>query len=220
MSTGARYELHVLPYAYPASQSAIAAADVNGNGAADILLRDGTTGRLTTWYMSGTTRLAYNAHDINPSYEFVARGDLNHDRRQDLLWTNSSHDLLLSTSTGTNFTQQLLGLRYASTYQVAGLQDINGNGKADIVLTRNDHKYLIVWYMDGASRVAYNGHATDPAYRLVARADMDGNGRGDLVLSNPSTHQIKVMFSAGTSFSTGLLPYVPGSGFRLMDVLQ
>jgi hypothetical protein len=218
LSTGVQYALHTLPYAYGSSQVAIAAADVNGNGMADILLRDRNTGRVTTWFMSGATRTAYNSHAMSPGYAFVGWGDLNGDHRQDLLWTDASHNLMLSTSTGVGFDNQVLGLRYGSTYQVAGLQDINGDGSADILLTRNDHKLLVVWYMNGASRAAYNSRATDPAYRLVGRADMDGNGKGDLVLSNPTTRQIKVMFSSGVSFSTSLLAYVPASGYQLMDV--
>jgi hypothetical protein len=71
--------------------------------------------------------------------------------------------------------------------------------------------------MNGFSRVAYNTHATDPAYRLVGKGDLDGNNRGDLIWSNPSTRQIKVMFSSGTALSTSLLGYVPTAGYQLMD---
>jgi hypothetical protein len=217
MSTGSSYALTTLPYTYTSAQVPIGLADVNGNGRADILVRNTSTGRVAIWYMSGTTRTAYNASDVASAFKFVGAADLNGDRRQDVLWTDETGGLMVSMSTGTGFSTQLLGLRYSASYYVAGLQDINGNGKADILLTSQDGKHLVVWYMNGFSRVAYNTHATDPAYRLVGKGDLDGNNRGDLIWSNPSTRQIKVMFSSGTALSTSLLGYVPTAGYQLMD---
>jgi hypothetical protein len=218
LSTGTSYALNTLVNGYAAGTVPIAVADINGNGKADILLRNVSTGRVTTWYMSGATRIAYNGYDVPPGHAFVGSGDLNGDHRQDLLWTNSSRQFLLSTSQGTTFTTQTLALAYQSTYAAAGLQDVNGDGKSDILLVGTDGARLVVWYMNGASRISYNSHTLDPAYRLVGKGDFDGNHRGDLVMSNPSTRQIKMLLSSGTGFAPTVLGLVPQGGSDLMDV--
>ncbi|WP_166209732.1 reprolysin-like metallopeptidase [Cognatiluteimonas telluris] len=218
LSTGARYAFTTLAYTYGSRQVPIGLADVNGNGTADILMRDTSTGRVTTWYMSGTKRTAYNAHDFSIGYNFVGAADFNGDRRQDLLWTDENGGLLLSLSTGTSFNSEQLAQRYSTSYRVAGVEEINGNGKADIIFTRKDNKVVAIWYMDGFTRTASNAHTTDPAYRLVGKGDLDGNRKGDLIFSNPSTRKIKVMFSSGTAVTSAVLGYVPKSGYRLMDV--
>ena len=218
LSTGVRYSLQTLPYTYSSSLSPMAAGDFNGNGRADILLRNHSTGAVTTWYMDGVTRLAYNANAFPNDYAFVGSGFIDGDYRKDLLWAGPSGQLMVSLSTGVHFGSSVLTVGIPSGYDVAGLQDVNGNRRSDILFTSNSGSRLMVWYMDGARRVAYNSHALDSSYRLVGKGDMNGDGRGDLVMSNPSTRQIKLLMSSGTSFSTALLPYVPGSGFRLMDV--
>src|SRR5205085_12255263 len=105
-----------------------------------------------------------------------------------------------SLSTGVHFSNTLLPAAVPSGYGVAGLQDVNGNGRADILFTSSGGTRLLVWYMDGATRLAYNSHAIDSSYRLVGKGDVNGDRRGDLVMSNPSTRQIKLLLSNGTSF--------------------
>jgi hypothetical protein len=218
LSNGTSYSFQTLVNGYAAGTIPIGVADINGNGRADILLRNVSTGRVTIWYMSGATRISYNGYDVAASYEFVGNGDLNGDHLQDLLWTNSSRQFLLSTSQGTTFTTQTLALAYQSTYAAVGLQDVNGDGKSDILLASTDSTKLTMWYMNGASRISYNTQTFDPAYRLVGKGDFDGNHRGDLVMFKASTRQIKLLLSSGTSFSPAVLGIIPASGMDLMDV--
>jgi hypothetical protein len=218
ISSGVRYTLQTLPYTYSSSVSPIGVGDVNGNGRGDILLRNRSTGAVTVWYMDGATRTAYNSGAFPIDYVFIGSAYIDGDHRKDLLWARPTGQLIVSLSTGTQFANHVLASNIPSGYDVAGLQDVNGNGRADILFTSDSGSRLLVWYMDGATRSAYNSHALDSNYRLVGKGDMNGDHRGDLVMSNPSTREIKLLLSAGTSFSTALLPDVPASGFRLMDV--
>ena len=191
---------------------------MNGNGRADILLRNRSTGAVTAWYMDGVTRLAYNTNAFPSDYAFVGAAFMNGDYRKDLLWAGPSGQLMVSLSTGMHFSNTCWRREsHPATTSPACRMSTEMAG-ADILLTSNSGSRLLVWYMDGATRSAYNSHAIDSNYRLVGKGDMNGDRRGDLVMSNPSTRQIKLLLSNGTSFTTTLLPYVPASGFRLMDV--
>ena len=217
-SNGFGYTMAAVANPYASSQHPIAAADINGDGKADILLRDSNTGRVTTWYMAGATRITYNGYAVSPGFRFVGHGDLNGDRRQDLLWTDASRRLLLSSSTGSGFGGQLLSLSYRSGYTVAGLQDINGDGRDDILLIRNDGLQLVSWLMNGANRTAYASTGILATERLVAKGSFDGDHRGDLIMLNPSTRRIRFLTSTGSRFTGAILSLIPQAGSDLMDV--
>lgn len=217
-SNGFGYTMAAVAKPRASSQHPIAAADINGDGNADIVLRDRDTGRVTIWYMAGATRITYNSYAVSPGYHFVGHGDLNGDRRQDLLWTDASRRLLLSSSTGTGFAGQLLSLSYQSGYTVAGLQDVSGDGRDDILLIRNDGLQLVSWLMNGANRTAYASTGISATERLVAKGSFDGDHRGDLIMFNPSTRQVRFLTSTGSRFTGAILSLIPQAGSDLMDV--
>ena len=216
MSTGSGYSNVLTPYTYDAATQVIGAADINGDGKADILLRGVAAGKLYVWYMNGTSRVGYNAHAIAPAYEFVGSGDLNKDGKQDLVWTSAQRDVLLSISTGIAFNTALNGQTYSSDYDLVGVSDINGNGTADLILRSATLGRLVVWLMDGTVRVAYSSKAMAGTYRLVGKGDFNGDHRGDLVWSD-GAGGIVMSQSTGTNFTDSVLPYVYSGGYLLMD---
>jgi hypothetical protein len=96
--------------------------DVNGDGAADLILRSQALARVVTWFMSGTTRVAYSSKGMSSQYRLVAKGDFNGDHKGDLVWTDAADEIVISTSTGSNFADSLLPLTYASNYALMDAQ--------------------------------------------------------------------------------------------------
>lgn len=217
ISTGAGYANHPIPYAYGAGTQILGAADINGNGKADILLRDAVAGKLYVWFMDGTTRTAYNAHNVASPYEFAGSGDLNKDGRQDLVWTTPQRDVVVGLSTGVAFSTSPTGLAYNGDYDLVGVTDVNGNGTADLILRSTSLASVVTWFMDGTTRVAYSSKGVSALYRLVGKGDFNGDRRGDLAWAN-GTGGIMLSLSTGVNFSDNVLAYTYAADYALMDV--
>ena len=71
---------------------AFAVADFNGDGKGDILLQ-GTDGKVTLWYMNGTTFVSSafvaGGAALDSSWRPVGVGDFNKDRKLDIVWQNN-----------------------------------------------------------------------------------------------------------------------------------
>jgi len=61
--------------------------DQNGDGMADVLWRNKTTGMIYVWPMDGTTVLSETyVATVDPAYDIVGTGDYNGDGKSDILW--------------------------------------------------------------------------------------------------------------------------------------
>ncbi|MEV4943496.1 FG-GAP repeat domain-containing protein [Streptomyces zaomyceticus] len=183
----------------------VGCGDFNGDGKADILWHDNSTGGGTDetqiWFIDGhriTSRAtvvdeAGNPIFVGPPWETVGCGDFNGDGKADILWHDNS------TGGGTDETQIWFidGHRITSRatvvdeagnpifvglpWHVVGVGDFNGDGKADILW--HDHApdgggshELQIWFMDGhritsrAAVLAENGNpvVVEPPWRIEA----------------------------------------------------
>src|SRR5438552_2861579 len=124
--------------------------DFDGDGRADILWRNGSTGENYIYLMNGWTIAAQGLVNAvgDQAWQVKGIGDFDGDGRADILWRNSS--------TGENYIWLMNGLSTTSqgsvnfvdpVWQVKGIGDFDGDGKADILwrnsATGEDYAYLM-----------------------------------------------------------------------------
>ena len=190
------------PVSLDPSWSDAGIGDFNGDGKADILLRN-TNGSLADWTMNGAQIAASqlltiggNPVSLDPSWSVAGVGDFNGDSKADILLRNINGSLADWTMNGSQITNsQLLNVQGTAvsldpSWSVAGVGDFNGDGKADILL-RNTNGSLADWTMNGsqitASQLLTSGGSPvslDPSWSIVGVGDFNGDGDADILLRN------------------------------------
>src|SRR5438132_4675026 len=172
-----------------------ASGDFDGDGSADILWRNSSTGENYIWLMNGlSTAFQGSVNFVEPAsgWQVQGVGDFDGDGKADILWRN--------TSTGENYIYLMNGLTIArpgsinavsdQAWQVNGIGDFDGDGKADILWRNSSTGENYIWLMNGLS-TAFQGSVNfvDPAsgWQVKGFADVDGDGNADILWRTTST---------------------------------
>src|SRR5688572_911930 len=167
--------------------------DFDGDGKADMLWRNLSTGENYIYLMSGTSIVGegYVRTVADQNWQVAGVGDFNGDGRADILWRNSA--------TGENYLYLMNAASIAGegylrtvadpTWRIAGVGDFNGDGRADVLWRNNASGENYVYLMNGAA-IAGEGYlrtVAEPSWLVMGVADFDGDGRSDLLWRNSST---------------------------------
>ncbi|MDH5638851.1 MAG: VCBS repeat-containing protein, partial [Nitrospinota bacterium] len=156
-----RFAVGVAPRFSPTGGYYIAGVgDMNGDGMADIVLRNNSTGDNRIWFMNGATRIAVGiAPRFSPTggYYIAGVGDMNGDGMADIvLRNNSTGDNRIWFMNGVTRFAVGVAPRFSPSggYVIAGLSDLNGDGMADILLRNYSTGDNRVWFMNVNARIA------------------------------------------------------------------
>ncbi len=170
--------------------------DFNGDGKADILWRNTSTGDNAIWLMNGFTMtssaLIPGVAGAPSAWIIAGVGDFNGDGKADILWRN--------TSTGDNAIWFMNGLTLSSSalipgvpsampgWIIAGLGDFNGDGKADILWRNTTTGDNAIWFMNGltmsSSALIPGVPAAMPAGSSPAWAISTATAKADILWRN------------------------------------
>ena len=130
----------------------VGVGDFNGDGKADILWQNSTSGEVYLWLMSGTTIASQGSPGtVSPSSGWVIQGtgDFDGNGMSDILWRNSaSGEVYIWLMNGMTLAGQGSPATVSSAWSIKGTGDYNGDGKAD-VLWQNSSGEVYVWEMNG-----------------------------------------------------------------------
>jgi hypothetical protein len=192
-------------YLPPGWQSA-GAGDLDGDGKADLVWRDGNTGDVSVWLMNGARIKALKdvASGVPLTWQIAGVGDLDGDGKADLVWRDTQ------TGAVSVWLMDGLGLKLPAfdvspsvdhAWQIAGLGDLDGDGKADLVWRQMQSGDVAVWLMDGAtvkqSPVVAEG--VPLAWRIAKVKDFDGDGKADLLWRNAQNGDVALWLINGVA---------------------
>ena len=169
--------------------------DFDGDGLADILWRNGSSGENYIYLMEGTTikpSEGYLRTVADQDWQVAGIGDLNGDGKDDIVWRN--------TATGENYFYPMSGLvilgseGYLRTvadqnWRIAGVGDFDGDGRSDLVWRNFATGENYVYQMNGTaiSGEGYVRTVADLNWRVAGVGDFNADGRDDILWRNAQT---------------------------------
>jgi hypothetical protein len=206
--------------------------DFNGDGKADILWRNASTGATAIWFMNGTSKIGGGTIP-NPGavWQIQGVGDFNGDGKADILWRNATTGATQiwfmngTTKIGGGGTSAYAGGYTATTgLQVQGVGDFNGDGKADILWRNAVTGATQIWFMNGTTKTggggtsAYAGGYT--AMKVQGVGDFNGDGKADILWRNTATGATSIWYMNGASKTGGGATSVSAGAYTATTGLQ
>jgi len=137
----------------------VGAADINQDGAQDIVLQNATTGQVGVLYMNGDAQLGYATFSGTTvgsmsTMKVVAVKDMNGDGHPDLVLQNTTTGgIVIWYYNGVTFQSSASVTSSLTGWNVVGAGDYNGDGHPDLLLQAASGGETIVWYMNGAVNI-------------------------------------------------------------------
>ena len=179
--------------------------DLNGDGRADFIWQNSSTGDLGFWLMNGTDFSSWvDLGSLSPDWHVAASADFNSDGQIDLLWENSTTgERYLWFMNGTTFSSGL-SLGFMSTaWHIAAVADFNSDGNNDILWENSATGDRGFWLMNGTTFSSWvDIGVISTALKIVGAADFNADGKPDIVWENTSTGKRVIWFMNGTTFTS------------------
>src|SRR6266850_1470854 len=186
------------------------AYDFDGDGRADVLWRNNTSGQNYVYVMNGTSIASegYLRTVADLNWEVWAIGDFNGDGKDDILWRNRTtgegYIYLMDGTTipGEGFIRTVADLNWG----VHALGDFDGDGRTDIFWRNRTTGENYIYPMAGLAIKPTEGYVrtvADPNWQVVAFGDYNGDGRTDLIWRNSSTGENYLYPMDGTTILAG-----------------
>lgn len=182
--------------------------DFNGDGRADVLWFNTSTGNVYVWLMEGFTVKSHGAPGAVSDLDWEIQGvaDFNADGKSDILWRNqvtgqiyvwlmNGYDPISFASPGTVSNRN---------WRIERLGDFNGDHRADLLWRHALTGDLYVWLMNGAGITSMGspGSVAEQNWHIRDTGDFNGDGKADILWYHALTGQVYVWLMNGIDPAT------------------
>ena len=205
----------------PAFPPPAIAGDINGDGLADILWENTTTGARGLWTMNGTTFTSWiDVGIISTDLRIAGTGDFNGDGKMDIIWENTvTGKRVIWFMNGTTFISSFsLGI-VTTDWRIAAVADFNHDGKPDILWENTVSGDRGFWLMNGtafSSWVDIGVVSTD--WRIAGTGDFNADNKPDIVWENTTSGDRCFWLMNDTAFSSWVDIGILSTNWRIAGV--
>jgi hypothetical protein len=201
----------------------VGTGDFDGDGKSDILWRHTALGDAWVWLMDGTTPKPGGQvyiDGVDPGYVVKGVGDLDADRKADIVWHGVAGDVWVWLMNGTaRLSQTHVGTVADTHYQIQQVADFDGTGTADLLWWNTVQGDVWIWPMDGTTVLSetYVGVVPDTHYRIQAAGDYNGDGQADILWRHATQGDVWVWLMDGlVKLSETYVGTVPDTGYQVI----
>ena len=199
----------------------VGTGDFNGDGKVDILWHNGDTSHIQAWFLDGVKIIGRQEVDdergqravVGLPWRIVATGDLNGDRKVDILWHNGDTSHIQAwfldgvKIIGRQEVDDERGQRavVGLPWRIVATGDLNGDRKTDILWHNRDTNNTQMWLLDGM-KIAGRANVDDEngqralvglPWSIVGALDFNGDGRFDILWHNRDTNRVQAWVLSG-----------------------
>jgi hypothetical protein len=161
--------------------------DFDGDGKADILWRNTSTGTAILWQMDGfAVEATGSIGGASTDWQIRALADFDADAKTDILWRNTASGAALIWLMDGFERRELGGIGGAGPdWEIAGAGDFDGDDRADILWRNTATGANVVWLMDGLTRTGLGGiGGVPPVWAVAGVGDFDADAKSDILWRN------------------------------------
>lgn len=179
--------------------------DINGDGIADLVWRDTSSGTVVVWFMKGATITSTGfPSGVSLDWEIQQVGDLNRDGKADLIWRNTTSGMVaVWLMNGETISSSGFPANVPLAWQIAGMGDVNGNGTADLIWRNTSLGTTAVWLMNGAT-ITSTGFPADVSldWQIAQVGDVNADSKADIIWRNSTSGVVAVWLMNGPTISS------------------
>ena len=201
----------------PAGWHAVGSADINGDGRADTLIQDASTG--SVYYIDQAGGPSWNVitTNVNSHWQYAGAGDLNGDGQIDILLRDSTTGVMLFRDIAHSTWGAVANP--GTGWKAVGVGDFNRDGSSDVAIQNQADG--TVYYANMAGGV-FSGWglvtgAVGTDWKVAGVGDVNGDGYADVIFQNQASGVIwYVDMQGGSNHGWVAVANVPG--WTLRDV--
>jgi len=203
--------------------------DFDGDGKADIVWRNSSSGENYLYPMDGTTIKAsegFIRSVADTTWQVAGIGDFDGDGKADIVWRNSaSGQNYLYPMDGTTIkpTEGYIRTVADLAWQIAAVGDYDGDGKSDLLWRNASTGQNYLYPMDGTTIKPTEGFirtVADQSWQVAGIGDFDGDGKDDILWRNAVTGENYLYPMDGLAImpSEGYLRTVPDQSWQVAGI--